>query len=132
MGHSSAVKAVSKRSLRVGALIAACVLGWACVSSSPAQPASTSRSEPLADADTHAYRQCKVDDDCVYATNGCCDCANGGSDIAVRRDQLDAFRARFSCEVACTEVGALPACGSGQTKCEAGLCTYTVAADNAQ
>lgn len=75
-------------------------------------------------AEALAYRGCVTAGDCVYVTNGCCDCVNGGEDMAVNRGLVDAFRGNFSCSGRCTMIGALPACGSGAVACEDGLCVY--------
>jgi hypothetical protein len=85
--------------------------------------ASEGAAGPLPEPRTHAYRECSVDADCVYTYNGCCDCMNGGTDIAVRRDQLEAFRGQFQCGgQGCTEMGG--ECGTGTVACEQGLCVY--------
>ena len=86
--------------------------------------AELSNSPPLPVEETLPYRACAEDVDCLYVTNGCCDCVNGGEDMAVNKEQLEAFRARFSCSGRCTMIGALPACGSGALACEGGLCVY--------
>lgn len=79
--------------------------------------------EPMPEARTLGYRACERDDQCVYTHNGCCDCMNGGTDLAVRREKLSAFRAQFSCAGAgCTEMGGT--CGEGSVTCERGLCVY--------
>jgi len=70
---------------------------------------------------TLPYRACAADTDCVLAQNGCCDCANGGEDIAIHRDKLKAFTARFDCH-GCTEVAG--DCGQGKVTCENKLCMY--------
>lgn len=82
--------------------------------------------QPLLAAETLEYRSCAADSECVYVTNGCCDCANGGEDLAINASRLDDFRDEFSCGGACTLIGAVPPCGSGTVSCEAGLCVYTV------
>jgi hypothetical protein len=80
-------------------------------------------SEPMAETRTLEYRACESAEQCVYTHNGCCDCANGGTDIAVRREKLAAFRAQFSCAgVGCTEMEG--ACGQGRVACEGGRCVY--------
>lgn len=78
---------------------------------------------PLPEPETRAYRACTHADECEYVTNGCCDCNNGGADLAVRRDMKAEFRKRFVCDQPCTVVG--PLCGQGTVSCEQGLCTYT-------
>ncbi|HEX7477416.1 MAG TPA: hypothetical protein VF331_06395 [Polyangiales bacterium] len=64
----------------------------------------------------------KADAQCTYEVNGCCDCANGGQEIAVAHDQVDAFRARFACTGGCTQ--RYRECGTGKVACERGLCVY--------
>ncbi len=78
---------------------------------------------PLSDQELKAYQTCSIDTDCVYTHNGNCDCANGGKDAAINKEQLDAFRSLFA-KGACTEVARIPPCGSGQVKCLDGFCTY--------
>jgi hypothetical protein len=106
------------------------LLGTACASTAPASSspsndpeAQTSKfAEPMPTHLTLDYRACTNDADCVLAQNGCCDCANGGEDIAVRRDRAAAFRERFRCEDGCTEIGG--SCGQGTITCEEQLCVY--------
>ena len=95
----------------------------ACGSSQTAKPVKPGA--PLSAALTREYQACKVDDDCVYTRNGCCDCANGGEAIAVARTELDRFRSQFACDdVLCTMMGAEPPCDAGKATCEEGLCRY--------
>ena len=83
---------------------------------------------PLSDANALKYRSCSQASDCVYTNNGCCDCANGGKDIAVNIKGLADFRANFNCEgVACTMLAMVPACGTGTIACKSALCEYTKA-----
>jgi hypothetical protein len=97
---------------------------WVLIATACARsPAPTSRtSEPLEEHFTLDYRACTVDTDCVLALNGCCDCANGGQDIAVARDKAAEFKARFHCAGPCTEIGGN--CGHGTIACENKLCVY--------
>lgn len=88
---------------------------------------STSRRthEPLPLTRLDEYRRCERDDQCVWVNNGCCDCVNGGEDVAVRADKAAAFRAHFQCDnIPCTTIGAVPGCGRGTVACERGLCVY--------
>lgn len=82
--------------------------------------------QPLSRADTLRYRECSQDSECVYVTNGCCDCANGGEDMAINASLVSEFRDNFSCSFSCTLRGAIPPCGSGTVACKAGFCEYTV------
>lgn len=87
----------------------------------------------LSYGETLMYRSCEVNEDCVYAQNGCCDCANGGEDIAVNKDLKETFSRLFtlSCgNVACTMVGAIPACGTGTVECSAGICEFIPGLNN--
>ncbi|MCC6220765.1 MAG: hypothetical protein IT291_05950 [Deltaproteobacteria bacterium] len=86
--------------------------------------------EPLSQFELGRYQSCGEDADCVKAVNGCCDCANGGQDVAVNKDRYDDFRARFDCvEVMCTELGGVPACGSGVVSCVSHKCRYVELSD---
>ena len=60
----------------------------------------------------------------MYVVNGCCDCVNGGRDLAVSRVLLEEFRGHFVCSGRCTMKAALPPCGSGSVECDQGLCVY--------
>ena len=77
--------------------------------------------QPLPEKDTTDFRACATADDCVYAENGCCDCANGGEEIAINKSKIAAFRAMFQC-TGCTERAGT--CGTGRIACEQGLCVY--------
>ena len=77
---------------------------------------------PMPEPQTRKYRACSTDADCIVAQNGCCDCANGGEDIAIHRDQARAFQARFQCSGGCTEMAG--DCARGTARCDDHLCTY--------
>jgi hypothetical protein len=87
-----------------------------------AQPPVAKLEGPMPEQLTLEYRACDTDADCVLALNGCCDCANGGHDIAVNRAKLGDFVARFQCASGCTERGGK--CGDGTIACKNELCTY--------
>jgi hypothetical protein len=82
--------------------------------------------KPMPLPETEPYRQCETVADCVAVTNGCCDCANGGQDIAINRQQVERFRAQFKCSPMCSLAGAIPPCLSGEISCDRQLCTYHV------
>lgn len=103
------------------AAAAVALLAVSSVAAAPKGPAT----EPLDDFELGKYQYCGTDRDCVVATNGCCDCANGGDDVAVNKERLEAFRARFDClHTACTERAAIPPCGSGVVSCVSHRCQY--------
>ena len=71
------------------------------------------------------YQYCGSDRDCVVAINGCCDCANGGVEVAVNNDRLKAFRERFDClHMTCGMVPPNPPCASGVVSCISHKCKY--------
>ena len=78
--------------------------------------------QPMEEHFTLDYRACETDDDCVYANNGCCNCANGGASIAVSRAKYREFRDRFICTGPCTEMGGN--CFEGTVACEDKLCVF--------
>lgn len=85
----------------------------------------------LSRAETLEYRSCTDDTDCIYAQNGCCDCANGGESIAVNINDATEFMSLFDCaDVACTAIGAVPPCDQGTAKCEAGICEFVRASED--
>ena len=83
---------------------------------------------PLPEAFTVPYRHCDSDSDCVFVNNGCCDCANGGRELAVNKAALDAFKKRIICPkvTICTERGRTPPCGAGAVSCENHRCVYRI------
>jgi hypothetical protein len=98
------------------AIVIAALLSAAC-------PGPEALEEPMSQGDLAAYQACKQNSDCVHANNGCCDCANGGQDVAVNAGRLAAFRAAFACDrVGCTERGGQ--CGAGTVACQQGACVY--------
>lgn len=97
-------------------VVAALLLAGAC---------SGGTDQPLPEKDTRDYRDCKTASDCVYATNGCCDCDNGGDGIAINKSKVDDFSDEFDCSGECTLVGSEPPCDSGTVSCVSGLCAYT-------
>ncbi len=81
--------------------------------------------QPLSDFDLGKYQYCGSDRDCVPAVNGCCDCANGGKDVAVNKERTEALRARFDClHTNCGDKEGDPACGSGVVSCIGHKCRY--------
>ena len=104
-------------------LAALCFLSFAAlpVSAETKGPITT----PLDSFELGKYQYCGSDQDCVPVNNGCCDCANGGEDVAVNKERLEAFRARFDClHVACTERASIPPCGTGVVSCISHRCHY--------
>ncbi len=90
-----------------------------------AKPSAAKTTNPLAYFDLGKYQYCGSDADCIKANNGCCDCANGGKDVAVNKQHLKDFEAQFDClHVACTMMAAVPPCGSGVVSCVDHKCKY--------
>lgn len=80
---------------------------------------------PINDFELGRYQYCGADSDCVVANNGCCDCANGGKDVAVNKERLADFQKRFDCLYAkCGDKRADPICGSGVVSCVMHKCQY--------
>ena len=91
----------------------------------PSSVLKGSNTQPLSAFDLGKYQYCGSDKDCVLAQNGCCDCANGGQDIAINRERVSAFQSRFDClHVNCTEKASDPACASGVVSCINHKCRY--------
>jgi len=71
------------------------------------------------------FQVCMADSDCVFTNNGCCDCANGGIEVAVAKNRLEDFKKIFACDnIACTEKARIPACGTGSIQCVNALCQF--------
>ena len=86
---------------------------------------SVSTKGKLGEFELGKYQYCGSDRDCTVANNGCCDCANGGEDVAINVAQVAEFKARFDClSQMCTERGAEPPCGSGVVTCLNHKCRY--------
>lgn len=82
-------------------------------------------SGPLDKFELGRFQYCGSDADCIHVTNGCCDCANGGEDVAINKDYQERFRQKFDClNVACTMRAAEPPCGSGVVSCVDHKCRY--------
>ena len=80
---------------------------------------------PINDFELGRYQYCGADSDCVVATNGCCDCANGGKDVSVNKERLADFQKRFDCLYSkCGDKPSDPICGSGVVSCVMHKCQY--------
>jgi hypothetical protein len=89
-----------------------------------AKPAS-GNTAPLSDFELGRYQYCGKDADCVVSINGCCDCANGGMEVAVNKERLEDFRKRFEClYVECGRKPANPPCANGVVSCIEHKCKY--------
>lgn len=85
----------------------------------------TGNTKAIDDFELAKYQYCGGDADCTIAVNGCCDCANGGTEVAVNRERLQAFRERFDClHVQCTSNIAEPPCQNGVVSCINHRCHY--------
>lgn len=88
-------------------------------------PAASGNTTPLSDFELARYQYCGKDSDCTIAINGCCDCANGGTEVAVNKERLEVFRKRFDClYVQCGSEPADPPCESGVVSCLNHRCAY--------
>lgn len=118
----------TKRAAIACILLSASALGACGPSDSPAARVHASGSplrKPMPASELDAYRGCERDDDCVWVTNGCCDCANGGVEIAIAGAQKTAFQSRFDCgNLPCTSRGRETECGTGRVACENALCVF--------
>ena len=91
----------------------------------PGKITSGKRTAPMSDSELGHFQYCGEDADCIKANNGCCDCANGGADVAVSKKLLEEFNQQFEClNTACTEMAATPPCGSGVISCVNHKCRY--------
>ncbi len=81
--------------------------------------------KPLSDFELARYQYCGDDRDCTIVVNGCCDCANGGQEVAISRDRVEAFKKRFECLYAqCEHRPAVPPCKNGVVSCLDHKCKY--------
>ena len=106
------------------------VSGVSVTASAEGKKKSVSRVQALSKFELGKYQYCGSDGDCIAVQNGCCDCANGGSDAAINKMHLDDFKGRFHCEeVVCTARAKVPPCGSGVVSCVNHECRYVQSAD---
>ena len=77
------------------------------------------------------YQQCNSDDECITVTNGLCDCANGGEEVAINANHSDSFNEIFGDKMGvCTlMIRAIP-CGIGAgNTCENNVCRFNACAN---
>jgi hypothetical protein len=86
----------------------------------------SSRDAAVAEAKKEtAKTACKVDADCVLFTDDCCDCANGGKQHAIAKNDVAAHRAKreASCkDVMCSMMVANDPTCAKRPACVAGAC----------
>ncbi len=99
--------------------------GCVPLSSDPREPYRP-LNQNVPEEETLSFRHCTVDDDCVHVANDCCFCDLRDADLAVNKDQVEAFKAELNCPptYACTTIGRNPPCGVGEISCDNGLCVY--------
>ena len=91
------------------------------------------KTQPLSEFELGKYQYCGDDLDCVVSTNGCCDCANGGEDVAVNKERLSAFKANFEClNATCGTKEPVEPCGIGVVSCVNHRCEYYANSDATQ
>ncbi len=86
-----------------------------------------SKSRPsLGEKDLLAYQYCGKDSDCMQVINGCCQCVQGDSYVAINKERLQAFQARFACEQAsCPKSEPISySCEDGLVTCLSHRCQY--------
>jgi hypothetical protein len=90
----------------------------------PQKPAA-GNTKPLDDYELGKYQYCGRAEDCIVAVNGCCDCANGGIEVAVNKARREDFQKRFDClYVQCGHKPADPRCANGVVSCIDHKCKY--------
>lgn len=89
------------------------------------------RAEKLSPSELEEYQECTTDDECITVTNGICDCANGGQDVAINANRLDSFNKIFGDKVGiCTMMLPLIPCGVGAgNTCVNNLCKFNACRD---
>lgn len=89
------------------------------------QLGKTGNTKAIDDFELAKYQYCGNDSDCTVAVNGCCDCVNGGIEVAVNKERVEAFHERFDClHVECTQNVANPPCANGVVSCINHRCQY--------
>lgn len=82
--------------------------------------------KPLTGVEIMIYNGCRMNSDCVRATNGCCECSGANSEIAIDYKYLELLKSRFDCAgVECNvDVRNGSTCGCGVLECKDGICIY--------
>ena len=94
-------------------------------SSGKGSSSKNGNTSPLEEFELGRYQYCGQDKDCIIAINGCCDCVNGGREVAINKDRLSAFRERFDClHQACGDKLPDPPCENGVVSCVNHKCNY--------
>jgi hypothetical protein len=127
--NTSSASMACRHLAHVAALVAASMLaGTACSRERPSRAErAVERVGALPESDLTPFQACARDEDCTWATNGCCDCANGGNEIGVARRQEAAFKERLACttkNIPCHMMAIEPPCGTGEIKCESSRCVF--------
>ena len=80
----------------------------------------------LVDKDILPYQYCGKDSDCMPVINGCCQCMQGDKYVAINKDRLEAFQARFTCEdILCPKSESFSySCEDGVVTCLNHRCLY--------
>lgn len=111
--------------MQIRVLFLALLINFLLLSSAFAETQYELVKEPLSEFELGRYQYCGADKDCMVVNNGCCDCANGGKDVAINKERLQAFKSRFDCiQVVCTQLAAEQLCGSGLLSCINHKCKY--------
>lgn len=106
-------------------------VGSAGEASKPAQKVGRAgRTDPLEEFDLARYQYCGKDSDCVLTVNGCCDCEQGGQQVAVNQQRLEDFRKNFEClYVSCGEGQADNRCANAVVSCVDHRCKNYLSGD---
>lgn len=86
-------------------------------------PTLLKKEDPLSKEALLEYQTCQINEDCVYAQNGSCDCNNGGEATAINRQKSLEFKLLFK-EIPCTLKGG-PWCPKGIATCVKNRCLWT-------
>lgn len=99
-------------------------------SKSPQKVGRAGRTDPLGEFDLARYQYCGKDSDCVLTVNGCCDCEQGGQQVAVNQQRLEDFRKNFDClYVSCGEGQPDNRCANAVVSCVDHKCKNYLSGD---
>lgn len=71
------------------------------------------------------YQYCGKDSDCVAVINGCCQCLQGDSYVAIAKNMYESFKSKFNCDsYTCAKEESSRHCTEGVVSCINHSCTY--------
>lgn len=79
----------------------------------------------LSDLQLLKFQYCGKDSDCMEVVNGCCQCLQGDTLVAIAKDRFEDFKQAFNCEnIQCPKEESNKNCTDGVVSCINNKCTH--------